>query len=106
MPYHSFCHLPVHFGWPSTTQSRCSGFISFHGVSSGMPKCGANFSRSRWHSAKLLVCHGLTAPPRSDLLSSGITSPRSNPITRPKPRHASHAPSGELNENVLGFGSA
>jgi hypothetical protein len=106
MPYHSLFHLPVHLGCPSTTQARCASVISFQGVSSGIPKAGAYFSRSRWHSAKLLVCHGLTAPSRSVLPSSGITSPRSNPITRPNPRHASHAPSGELNENELGVGSA
>ena len=28
------------------------------------------------------------------------------PITRPKPRQASQAPTGELNENRLGVGSA
>ena len=27
------------------------------------------------------------------------------PIVRPKPRQVSHAPSGELNENMLGSGS-
>jgi hypothetical protein len=31
--------------------------------------------------------------------------PKSTPITRPKPRHVLHAPSGELNENAAGVGS-
>jgi hypothetical protein len=28
------------------------------------------------------------------------------PIVRPKPRHCSHAPTGELNENVFGMQSS
>lgn len=33
-------------------------------------------------------------------------SPQSTPITRPKPRQASQAPTAELNENCEGMGSA
>jgi hypothetical protein len=36
--------------------------------------------------------------------SSGMTSPKSTPITRPKPRQVSQAPMGELKENRLGVG--
>ena len=49
---------------------------------------------------------GRIAPACSDFDSSGTIRPKSTPITRPKPRHASHAPTGELNENRLGAGSA
>src|SRR6476646_3596464 len=58
--------------------------------------------RSSWHSLLLFVCHGLIAPSASVLLSSGITSRQSIPIVRPNPRQCSHAPSGELNEKLLG----
>jgi hypothetical protein len=34
-----------------------------------------------------------------------MIKPKSIPITRPKPRQVSHAPSGELKENRLGVGS-
>jgi len=60
-------------GAPSS--SRASSGSSRHGVSSGMPRSRANFSRSCWHSAYDLLCQGLIAPPRSVRLSSGITSP-------------------------------
>src|SRR5688500_2634783 len=95
----------THAGSPSSTQARCAAVISRHGVSSGMPRFFAYFTRSSWHSLKLCVCHGLTAPSRSDFDSFGTTRPKSTPITRPKPRHASHAPIGELNENAAGVGS-
>ncbi len=49
---------------------------------------------------------GLTAPARSVSRSSGITSPQSTPITRPKPRQVSQAPTGELKENIEAMGSA
>ncbi len=71
-----------------------------------MPRFFAYFTRSSWHSLKLAVCHGRTAPWRRVFDSSGITSPKSTPITRPKPRQVSQAPSGELNENAAGTGSA
>ena len=48
----------------------------------------------------------MTAPSPSERDSSGTISPKSMPITRPKPRQVSHAPIGELNENWLGTGSA
>ena len=72
----------------------------------GMPRFLAYFSMSSWHSWKLGVCQGLIAPPASVFDSSGTISPKSMPITLPKPRQVSHAPSGELNENRFGVGSA
>jgi len=65
---------------------------------------------SSWHSRKLAVCHGFTAPSARVFDSrvfdsSGITKPKSTPITRPKPRQVSHAPMAELNENRPGVGS-
>jgi len=45
------------------------------------------------------------APSKSVLDSSGTTSDQSMPMTRPKPRQVSQAPSGELNENDAGYGS-
>ena len=45
------------------------------------------------------------APARSVSLSLGMTSPQSTPITRPKPRQVSQAPTAELNENIDGIGS-
>src|SRR5262245_30481601 len=86
-PGHDFDQLTQFFS-PSSTHSRCASFISRHGVSSEIPRFFAYLSRSSWHSLKLLVCHGRTAPSFSDLPSSGITRPKSTPITRPKPRHA------------------
>ena len=70
-----------------------------------MPRFFAYLARSSWHSLKLGVCQGLIAPSRSVFDSSGITRPKSTPITRPKPRQVSQAPSGELNENIAGVGS-
>ena len=48
---------------------------------------------------------GLIAPERSVSLSLGMTKPQSTPITRPKPRQVSHAPTAELNEKAEGMGS-
>src|SRR6185503_13290730 len=93
-------------GSPSSTQAFCFSSSSVQGTSSGIRRFLAYFARSSWHSLKLAVCHGRTAPPPSVRASFGTTSPKSTPITRPKPRHASHAPSGELNENIAGVGSA
>src|SRR5437588_7958904 len=70
-----------------------------------MPRFFAYFSRSRWHSLKLGLCQGRTAPARRVLVASGTTSPKSTPITRPKPRQVSQAPSGELKENAAGVAS-
>ncbi len=36
---------------PSITQRLCASVSSLHGVSSGMPRFGACFSRSSWHSS-------------------------------------------------------
>src|ERR1700741_1085414 len=91
---------------PSRTQYFCLSVSSFHGVSSGMPRFFAYFSRSPWHSLKLAVCQGLTQPPLNVRASFGTTSPKSTPMTRQKPRQVSHAPSGELNENSAGIGPA
>jgi hypothetical protein len=50
-------------------------------------------------------CHGLIAPSLNERLSLGTTRPKSTPMTRPKPRQVSQAPSGELKENIAGVGS-
>src|SRR5919106_998716 len=107
-PYHTPGHdlrQLTHSGSPSSTQFFCSAVSSFHALSSGILRFFAYFTRSSWHSLKLAVCQGLTAPAPSVLASSGTTSPKSTPMTRPKPRQDSHAPSGELNENIAGVGS-
>ena len=74
------------------TQSCCAAVSWLHAVSRGMPASPAYFSRSSWQSAQAGVCMGLMAPLRSVLRASGITSPKSTPITRPKPRQVSQAP--------------
>ncbi|CFW33392.1 Uncharacterised protein [Bordetella pertussis] len=107
-PYHCVFQAwlpPFQSGSPCSTQPRCSGVMDFHGTDSGMPARGAYLTMSSWHSLNEGVCHGLIAPSSKVLFSSGITSPMSMPITRPKPRQASQAPSGELNEKLLGSGS-
>ncbi len=73
-------------------------------MSIATPYFFAIFARSSWHSLKLGLCQGFTAPSARVFDSSGITSPKSTPITRPKPRQVSQAPIGELNENRLGVG--
>ena len=88
------------------TQSRCEGASWFHAVSRGMPASPAYLIRSSWHSFHAGVCSGLIAPERKVLRSSGITRPKSTPITRPKPRQVSQAPKAELKENSAGCGSA
>src|SRR5581483_9537125 len=95
----------THSGSPSSTHCFWRTPSSRHGTSRGMPRLTAYFSRSSWHSRKLCVCQGLMAPSLSVFASSGTMRPKSMPITRPKPRQVSHAPSGELNENRLGIGS-
>ena len=92
MPYQCVFQSPFQSGAPSMTQACCAGLIWFQAVSRGMPASPAQRIRSAWHSAQAGVCSGLTAPPRSVLRPSGITSPKSTPITRPKPRQASQAP--------------
>ncbi len=94
-----------HSGSPSSTQWRWASVRSRQGTSSGMSRFFAYFTRSSWHSLKLGVCHGLMAPPPRVFAESGTISPKSMPITRPKPRQVSQAPMGELNEKRLGFGS-
>jgi hypothetical protein len=78
---------------------------SRHGVSSGRRACVAILHEIVLAFAIRSVCHGRTAPPRSDFASSGTMRPKSMPMMRPKPRQLSQAPSGELNENRLGVGS-
>src|SRR5678815_1357522 len=90
---------------PSRIHSLCNEERSLNGTSIGIFRFLAYFSRSSWHSLKLAVCHGRTAPSFRERFSFGTTRPKSTPITRPKPRQASHAPSGELNENIAGVGS-
>ena len=70
-----------------------------------MARFFAYFTRSPWQSLKLGLCQGRTAPARRVFASSGTTSPKSTPITRPKPRQVSQAPSGELKENAAGVAS-
>src|SRR3954454_25409931 len=94
-----------HSGSPSSTHWRCACVRSRNGVSSGILRFFAYFARSSWHSLKLGLCHGRTAPSRKVFASSGTTRPKSTPITRPKPRQVSHAPSGELKENAAGVAS-
>src|SRR4051812_29015216 len=95
----------THSGSPSSTQVFSFAERSLKGVSIGIFRFFAYFSRSSWHSLKLGLCQGRTAPWRSVLVSSGTTRPKSTPITRPKPRHASQAPIGELKENAAGVAS-
>src|SRR5688572_32922726 len=76
---------------PSSTQYFCFSDRSLNGTSRGMPRFFAYFARSSWHSLKLAVCHGLTAPPPKGRPSLGTTSPKSTPMTRPKPRQVSQA---------------
>src|SRR4051812_5742665 len=104
VPGHDFFQF-THSGSPSSTQVRSFSLSSRKGVSRGIFRFFAYFSRSSWHSLKLGLCHGRTAPSRSVFASSGTTRPKSTPITRPKPRQVSHAPSGELKENAAGVAS-
>jgi hypothetical protein len=84
--------LPFQFGEPSITQSRWAGVSWFQAVSRGMPASPAYLTRSSWHSFQAGVCIGLMAPLRRVFFSSGMTRPKSTPITRPKPRQVSQAP--------------
>src|SRR5438067_1383551 len=79
-----------HSGSPSSTQVFWSAVRSRNDTSSGTLRFFAYFSRSSWHSLKLGLCHGRTAPSRSVFASSGTTRPKSTPITRPKPRRVAH----------------
>ena len=92
MPYHCWFHLPFQLGEPSITQSRCASVSCDQAVSRGMPASPAYFIRSSWHSFQAGVWIVLIAPERSVLRWSGMTRPRSTPMTRPKPRQVSHAP--------------
>jgi len=107
MPYHCLFQLPsLKPGVPSITQCRCSAVSLYQGVSRGMPAASAWRIRSSWHSFHAGVCMGLMAPARSVSFSFGTTSPQSTPITRPKPRQVSQAPTAELKENIEAMGSA
>ncbi len=66
VPGHDLLQL-THSGSPSSTQRRERSSSSRHGTSSAMPRFFAYLTRSSWHSLKLLLCHGLTAPSRSVL---------------------------------------
>src|SRR5438067_13170015 len=101
VPGHDLRQLS-HSGSPSSTQVFWAAVRSRNGVSSGIFRFFAYFSRSSWHSLKLGLCQGRTAPWRSVFDSSGTTRPKSTPITSPKPRQASQAPIGELKENAAG----
>src|SRR5260221_9806305 len=103
-PGQDFLQL-THSGSPSSTQFFCSGFRFLNGTSKGILRFFAYLTRSSWHSLKLGDCHGRIAPSRRVFDSLGTTRPKSTPITRPKPRQVSQAPSGELNENAAGVGS-
>ncbi|MNR53890.1 hypothetical protein D3C85_1739780 [compost metagenome] len=70
-----------------------------------MPSASAWRIRSSWISFHAGVWMAFTAPVRSVSFSFGITRPQSTPITRPKPRQASQAPTAELNENSEGMGA-
>src|SRR2546423_453288 len=73
----------THSGSPSRTHCLVFSGKSFHGTSRENFLFFAYFSRSSWHSLKLAVCQGRTAPCFSVLASSGTTRPKSTPITRP-----------------------
>src|SRR5689334_16643684 len=66
---------------PSRTQYFSLSFNSFHFLSRGILRFLAYLTRSSWHSLKLAVCQGRTAPLRSVLVSSGTTRPKSTPMT-------------------------
>jgi hypothetical protein len=105
-PYHCLFHWPDQFGEPSMTKARCAGVNWLQAVSRGMPASPAWRMRSSWQSFQAGVCNGLMAPLRKVLRSSGITSPMSTPMTRPKPRQVGQAPYAELKLNSAGCGSA
>src|SRR6476659_8843169 len=65
---------------PSRTQCFSFALRFFQGVSRGIPRFFAYFSRSSWHSLKLAVCHVRTAPCFSDRVSLGTTRPKSTPM--------------------------
>src|SRR5258706_1767126 len=94
-----------HSGSPSRTQAFSFSERFFHRVSRGMPRFFAYLTRSSWHSLKLGDCQGRMQPSLRLRFSFGTTSPKSTPMTRPKPRQVSQAPSGELNENAAAVGS-
>ena len=105
MPYHCLFQLPFQAGSPSITQAFCSGVSWDQAVSRGMAASPAYLTRSFWQSAQAGVCSGLMAPPRSVFVPSGMTRPKSTPMTRPKPRQVGQAPAAELNENMPGVGA-
>ena len=74
-PYHCLFQLPVQFGEPLMTQSRCACVSADQAVSRGMPASPPYFSRSSWQSFHAGVCIGLIAPLRRVLRASGITRP-------------------------------
>src|SRR4249919_3139014 len=82
----------THSGSPSRTHCLSFSDNSFQGTSRGTFRFLAYFSRSSWHSLKLAVCHGRTAPSFKVRFSFGTTKPKSTPMTRPKPRQVSQAP--------------
>ena len=83
-------------------------------ASCGMALTGV-FSVQSYLSRMLSICqkiiwflyfpNGTMAPSWMESLSSGITLFRSMALTKPKPLQWGQAPSGELNENLLGAGS-
>src|SRR5262245_52818729 len=105
VPGQDFFQL-CHASSPSRTQCLSFSLKFFQGVSKEIPRFLAYFSRSSWHSLKLAVCQVRIAPCFRVRASLGTTRPKSTPMTRPNPRQVSHAPIGELNENIAGSGSA
>src|SRR5262249_55571451 len=69
-----------------------------------MPRRRQNLRSSLRSHDVAFVDHGFSAPPAIDREDAGRTGPRSRSTTRPKPRHAPHAPSGLLNEKRFGTG--
>src|SRR4029450_3109354 len=65
----------THSASPSRTQRRECSSRSRHGTSSAVPRFFAYLARSSWHSLKLLLCHGLTAPSRNVFAGSGTMRP-------------------------------
>src|SRR5260370_30863992 len=88
------------------TSERCVSSRSFQGTSSGRPRLAQNFCRTPRSQVVLGPLHGLIAPDLSDLRGSGTTLSQSMAITRPKPRQASQAPTGELYEKRPALGAS
>src|SRR3989338_7416968 len=89
---------------PSHRIFLCFSESSRKGFPKGIPRRRQCLTICSKNQDELGLVQGSIAPCSSDLFSSGITKARSIVITRPKPWHSGQAPSGLLNENMLGVG--